>query len=242
MSIFASSIITVTIAQTAGTNPICSGESATFTASLVNALNPIYQWKVDGVNVGTNASTYTTTTLTNNQVVSCLVTSTSACSSALINVLGTGTTTNATNIDLGVAYPTYYGNGRQQYVIRASELTALGFSAGNFTALGFSNAGTVGNPATLNGYTIKMAMTGSTTSTTTFLNPVFTTLFGPVNFTPTLNAINTHNFSSPFVWDGTSNVLVDICFSNQVVGVTAYQNHQTASAFVSTTYYQTDGT
>ncbi len=242
MSISASSIVTVTISQTAGTNPICSGEPATFTANVTNAVNPIYQWKVNGVNVGTNSNIFTTTTLTNNQIVSCVVTSVSGCSSALSNVLGTGTTTNATNIDLGVAYPTYYGNGRQQYIIRASELTALGFSAGNFTSLGFSNAGTVGNPATLNGYTIKMAMTASTTSTTTFLNPSFTTVFGPVNYTPTLNAINTHTFSTPFVWDGTSNVLVDICFSNQVVGVTAYQNYQSTSTFVSTTYYQADGT
>jgi hypothetical protein len=241
MSITASSIVSVSIAQTGGTNPICSGLPATFTATAVNAISPIYQWKVNGVNVGSNSNTYTTSTLTNNQIVSCVVTSASGCSSPISNVLGTGTSTNATNSDLGVAYPTFYGNGRQQYLVRASELTALGFSAGNFTSLGFSNAGTIGSPATLNGYTIKMAMTASTTASSTFLSPAFTTVYGPVNYTPVLNAINTHTFSTPFVWDGVSNVLIDICFSNQVTGTIAYQNYQTTSSFVSTAYYQADG-
>lgn len=66
----------VSIAQTAGVNPTCSGASVTFTATPVNGgTAPAYLWKVNGVNVGTNSATYTTTTLTNGQIVTCVMTS-----------------------------------------------------------------------------------------------------------------------------------------------------------------------
>ncbi|MBK9731272.1 MAG: T9SS type A sorting domain-containing protein [Chitinophagaceae bacterium] len=228
----------VTIAATS--TLVCAGTQVTFTATPVNAgLTPVYQWKVDGVNSGTNSPTYSSTSLSNGQVVSCVLNSSSVC--AVTASLGTGTNTNATNSDLGAAYPTYYGNGRQQYLIKASELTALGLIAGNITAVGFKINGTTGDPATLFGYTIKMAATSVTALTSTFQSPTFTTVFGPSNYAPVLNTVNTHSFSTPFSWNGTSNILVEICFSNQVTGTIAYQSYQTTSSFVSTTYYQADG-
>lgn len=73
---------TVAIAITSGSNPSCSGASKTFTATPTNGgTTPSYQWKVDGANVGTNSATYTTSTLTAGQVVTCVLTSNSACAS-----------------------------------------------------------------------------------------------------------------------------------------------------------------
>ncbi len=233
---------TVSIAQTSGTNPQCTGASSTFTATVLNGSSTTYAWKVNGTIVGTNIPTYTTTSLTNGQIVSCDIVSTPACASASSVTLGTGTGINGTTSDLGAAYPSYYGAGRQQYLIQASELTGLGLGAGDITSLGFNVAGTTGNPATLNGYTIKIAQTATTVMTSAFLAPVFSTVFGPVNYTPALNSINTHTFSSPFTWDGVSNLVIDICFYNGVTGLTAYQTYQTSSSFVSTVYYQRDGT
>ena len=232
---------TVSIAQTGGTNPTCAGASVSFTATATNAINPVYQWQINNVNAGTNSSLFTTTSLGNGDNISCIVTSDATCAPATVFTLGTGTALNSTTSDLAAAYPSYYGNGRQQYLIRASELTTLGAMAGNISSLGFTINSTIGSPATMNGYTIKLAMTASTVMTSAFLNPAFTTVFGPVNFTPVVSSTNTHAFASPFTWDGTSNILIDICFSNQVVGTVAYQNYQTTSAFVSTTYYQADG-
>ncbi len=230
---------TVTIAQTSGTNPSCAGNALSFTATPVNAVSPVFQWKVNGVNTGTNGPTFTTSTLTNGQSVSCEVTSASTC--PLLVTLGLGTGTNTTTSDLGAAYPTYYGNGRQQYLILASELTALGLTAGNISSLAFGINLTTGNPATLNGYTIKMGGTASTAMTAAFLSTTFTTVYGPLNYTPALNSWNTHTFSTPYNWDGLSNIVIDICFSNSVVGTVAYQSYQSSTPFVSTVYYQADG-
>lgn len=235
---------TVTIAQTGGNNPACPGENVTYTATVSGAASiSTYQWKIDGVNAGTNSSTFTSASLTNGQAVTCEVTAVPTCPAVTYYTVGTGTTTNTTISDAGVAYPTYYGNGRQQYLIRSTELTALGLTNGNINAIGFNVAGTTGNPATLNSYTIKIAQVTNTSMTnTTFLVPAggFTTVYGPINFTPTLNGVNLHTFTTPFNWTG-SNLLIDICFSSGVVGTVAYQNYQTASSFSSSIYYQVDG-
>jgi hypothetical protein len=55
---------------------ICSGTSVTLTATPANGgTNPSYQWKVNGVNAGTNSSTFTTAALANNDIVTVVMTS-----------------------------------------------------------------------------------------------------------------------------------------------------------------------
>ncbi|RYZ54476.1 MAG: hypothetical protein EOP49_05085, partial [Sphingobacteriales bacterium] len=157
--------------------------------------------------------------------------------------IGSGTGSNATNSNLGSAYPTWYGNGRQQWLVLASELNAMGFTQGNFTSIGFNVAtGAVGNPATLNGYTIKIMATAAT-SITAFqpANATSMTVWGPQNYTPVGNSVNTHSFASPFYWDGSSNIIVEVCFANSVTGNGAYQTTFTATPFTSVAYYQADG-
>lgn len=80
MGISAGVTPTVSITLNTGSNPMCSGETATFSAGVTNGGNtPIYQWKVNGLNVGTNSATYTTSTLTNGQVITCVLTSNASC-------------------------------------------------------------------------------------------------------------------------------------------------------------------
>ncbi|MFN6945917.1 MAG: T9SS type A sorting domain-containing protein [Cytophagaceae bacterium] len=73
----------VSIARTAGTNPMCQGASVTFTATPTNGgATPAYQWRVNGTNVGTNSPTFTTTTLpSGSPIISCVMTSNAACAS-----------------------------------------------------------------------------------------------------------------------------------------------------------------
>ncbi len=58
---------------------VCSNTSVTFTATPINGgASPIYQWQVNGSNVGTNDSTYTST-FNNGDVVKCILTSNLPC-------------------------------------------------------------------------------------------------------------------------------------------------------------------
>lgn len=66
----------VAITSSDSDNSICTGASVTFTATPTNGgTSPNYQWQVNGANVGTNSNTYTTSTLTTGQTVSCIMTS-----------------------------------------------------------------------------------------------------------------------------------------------------------------------
>ncbi len=60
--------------------PICSGTSVTFTATpTFGGTSPVFQWQLNGVNVGTNSVTYTSSTLNDGDVVTCTLTSNSVC-------------------------------------------------------------------------------------------------------------------------------------------------------------------
>ncbi len=77
------SATSVSILSSAGST-ICSGTSVTFTATPTNGGTPVYQWQLNGGNVGTNSNTYVTSTLNNGDVVSCQMTSSLACATPAI--------------------------------------------------------------------------------------------------------------------------------------------------------------
>jgi uncharacterized protein (TIGR02145 family) len=63
----------------ASSNPFCPGNSVTFAAATINGgPTPFYQWKVNGVNAGTNSSTYTYNPASGD-LVSCIMTSSLNC-------------------------------------------------------------------------------------------------------------------------------------------------------------------
>ena len=76
---------------------ICPGTSITFTAiPRYGGTTPLFQWRVNGASVGTNSSsnTYTSSTLVNGDIVSCVLTSNVSCAST--------TTANSNNIPITV--------------------------------------------------------------------------------------------------------------------------------------------
>jgi hypothetical protein len=60
---------------------VCAGSKATFTATAINGgLTPVYQWKKNGINVGTNSNTYVIdTALKNGDSIYCMLTSSANC-------------------------------------------------------------------------------------------------------------------------------------------------------------------
>ncbi len=74
-------VVAASISISASTSTsICSGTKVTFTATPVNGGSaPVYQWKKNGVNAGSNSATYIDSTLSNNDQVSCVLTSNAPC-------------------------------------------------------------------------------------------------------------------------------------------------------------------
>ena len=72
-----------TVQINTSTNTICAGTTISFTAAITNGgSTPVYQWLVNGLAVGNNLITFTTGSLTNNDIVSCLLTSNALCISS----------------------------------------------------------------------------------------------------------------------------------------------------------------
>ena len=68
--------LTTSLAISTSSTTVCATASVTFTATPTNGgTSPNYQWKLNGNNVGTNSNTYSTSTLANNDVVTCVLTS-----------------------------------------------------------------------------------------------------------------------------------------------------------------------
>ncbi len=64
-------VASVAINSSVSGDSICAGEAVTFTATPINeGTSPIYQWKVNGNNVGSNSNTYTSFNLTDLDLVS----------------------------------------------------------------------------------------------------------------------------------------------------------------------------
>ncbi len=152
-----------------------------------------------------------------------------------IKKVGNGLLTN-----LAYTFPTPYGNfdwgSKHQFLILASELTAAGLNAGNFTTIGF-NTTNLNASAALTNYNMSMAST-TVTSITSFTTAGLTTYFSVASYTPVLG-LNTHTLSSAFVWDGVSNIILETCFNNS-----SFSNNvsvqQSATPFISSVWYSAD--
>jgi Pregnancy-associated plasma protein-A len=128
------------------------------------------------------------------------------------------TSSIGTNVGL-LQSPFHAGNTVQksQFLYKAAELTAAGIPAGNLIGLALNLQKNGGAAFVYQGLTIKIGATAQNSvfngSTEFPINDAgFTTVYSS-NYT-TVNGWNNFNFSTPFVWNGTSNVCVVICYDN----------------------------
>ncbi len=91
--------VAASVSIAASLNPVCAGSGVTFTATPTNGgTTPAYQWKVNGVNAGTNSTTYSYTPA-NSDVITCVLTSNASC------VTGSPATSNTVTMTVNPLLP-----------------------------------------------------------------------------------------------------------------------------------------
>ncbi|HRZ41477.1 MAG TPA: GEVED domain-containing protein [Bacteroidales bacterium] len=140
--------------------------------------------------------------------------------------LGTGTLTN-TSTGWPTPYGNYYWGNKEQYLITAAELTAMGANAAPITQLAFNVANVNSCPGLTNFY-IKIAHTTVSTMTG-WVSGNFTSVFSVPSYQP-VAGWNNHVFQVPFVWDGVQNIVIEVCFNNS-----GYVSSGNASIYYSAT-------
>lgn len=126
--------------------------------------------------------------------------------------VGTATTEGSTS-----SYTPFNGiweSAKHQYLIRASELTAAGVVPGKLTSVAFKITNLNGNSSTFDNFSIKLKCVGYNTVGSSMDNTGLIQVYGPTTANVVVGT-NTYNFTQPYLWDGTSNLLVDVCWFNQ---------------------------
>ncbi|HQQ95071.1 MAG TPA: T9SS type A sorting domain-containing protein [Bacteroidia bacterium] len=142
-------------------------------------------------------------------------------------------------------YSLYYGGQKMQFLVLATELNAAGFVNGSaLNSISFPVVSLGGGWGTLvqdcKSFQISV---GHTTLTSLLSFQSGLTVVRPAyDFTPVAASFNTHSFSSPFVWDGNSNLVIETVFSNNMVGTaaTAVMQYNSPAGFQSTVIYRAD--
>lgn len=119
-------------------------------------------------------------------------------------IIGTGTTS------CNFPYTTYWMDGRTDMLYLASEVSAAGGFAGILTSIGFDVITADASP--MNGFNVKIQSTSATTISG------FTTTGWTTCYSGTYTVLGTGwqmiNLQTPFYWNGTSNILVEVCYNN----------------------------
>lgn len=195
------------------TGIICSGTSVTFTATPSNGgVSPVYQWKKNNGNVGTNSPVYTTTGLANNNQIKCVMTSnatlcvagavTSNTITALVNTSPTATIT--------VNGPTTYCSGTNALTLTATSGTGFTYQWKKGSANISGATGISYNPTSAGTYTYKVVVTSSNGCSKTSAGVAVTvnalptatiTTTGPTTFCSGTNALTlTANSGTGFTY------------------------------------------
>ena len=232
-----------------GTIPASTPTTATVTWSITATNTTPYTSVYLGTTYSDDPLNGVTATATASLTTVCAGSPTSlsiALSKSGMATLGAGASTSTTTA--ASFLPGAWGGAKTQYIIKASELTAQGLSAGNITAIGFEPT-TAGQ--TYTGFFVNIGHTTQSVMTTTFINTGLTEVYAGAltdnGFLPVANTVNTLTFGtgggvSAFPWDGTSNIVVSVSWSSvpNAGTSTASSMKVDAAGFVSSAYVQRD--
>ncbi len=144
------------------------------------------------------------------------------------------TSTSTYNTGTGTAPMTHpfdlaSGRERSQFIWKASELTAAGLTAGNITGIQLNFQNSAGM---LSNVMIRMKhVAADSFAVKAMENDTLKTVYN-YNRNITAAGLNSFQFSTPFVWDGVSNILIDFSFQNNATA-TGVPVMGTATAYAS---------
>ncbi|SJZ49486.1 gliding motility-associated C-terminal domain-containing protein [Chitinophaga eiseniae] len=142
--------------------------------------------------------------------------------------IGTGTTGNS---DIGYPCPLqdYFEGNRAQYLFTAAELSAAGMAPGYITGIKFvvKNLNTAD---VIEQYGISIGGTTVGTLDETSWVPGTTVVRAPADYT-ILNGVNNFPFSNNFFWNGTDNIVVEVCSGAQVTDPGTFYSNNPEVAF-----------
>jgi len=159
--------------------------------------------------------------------------STTPCSgNVMMAQVGNGT--GQTPVGSPTTYPTVYGHysnsARHQILFLASELLAQFPSGGEIRSISFDLAQINTTNDVMQNFEIKLGCTQ--VNALNGWQPNLTTVFTPksVNI-GAVTGWKTHVFDVPYNWDGTSNLVVDVCFNNATGGTLNNKMRMTPTTF-----------
>jgi gliding motility-associated-like protein len=214
-----------------GNNGCTNVDSLTVT---VNGTGPVIVAKANPANVCPNDPVQLDI-VTNPQ--NCGISQTPCGGTTLQGQIGTGT--NLTPTGSPTQYPTIYGHysnsARHQFLYLASELLGQFPSGGEIKTISFYVGQINTANDTMKNFEIKMTCTQATELSS--WQPNLSTVFTPKNVAVgTTLGWRTYTLDNPYNWDGTSNLVVDVCFNNPNGGSLNNKMQMTPTTFNSVYY------
>lgn len=191
---------------------VFDGQCLYNTTFTVNPFAYTYTLTPQTSTICTSGNTTLTVNFGNTTPAACGLSSSGGCSSPALVTVGTGAGVNLSNSWPSI-YGNWYRNARHQLLYTAAELLAAGIQPGKLSSIAF-NIQSIPSTyiGTIPGVVISLKCTSASALTSTFDNTGLVQVYNAANFTPVVGW-NTHNFTTAYEWDGTTNVLVDVCYS-----------------------------
>lgn len=192
IAIIVSPSVIPSISISGSQNNICAGSTITFTAIPINGgATPNYQWLVNGNIAGSNSPVFSSSTLSNGDLVSCSMTSSSGCATP-INV-------ESNNIQINVfPLPSVDGGGNKT-IAQGSSTVLTATASSDVSDITWSPSSGLDNEKILNPhasplsstmYTITVKTSDGCINTSSVMVTVLEDIFIPNTFTPNGDGIN----------------------------------------------------
>jgi photosystem II stability/assembly factor-like uncharacterized protein len=173
---------------------ICSGTLISFTATPVNGgATPVYQWQVNGINTGTNNSTFNTPFLNNNDQVKVIMTSSLACP------LPSSVTSNVITMTVNPVPVAQAGNDTTICAGTSAQLNASGGTTYSWSPVGGLSNPNIANPVATPAATTRYYVTVQNSFGCSSEDSVLVTVNSATTTSVTINTPNTSICSGTLV-------------------------------------------